>query len=463
MESFYVTLFSFENSPAEIKTTFPINHDFVGSWEVGLAEIAFTKSLVNIPRDLPIELVYYSIEKGSVPIRTDDAVVPYGHYTLPHLADTINNVIKLLMDEAKEQLPNTWIYHKDGANHYDTGKPSALFRPEKNYIQLFNGVAYYGDLIFIRPNPLLSTILGYDYLGMNIDMDDHFTKYLEIHYPQRDRKWNQLSDFTFEKINPYYLHDPLRKVYRRGTFNYETRNLFLLSDICTPRIVGERLRPLLRIVKIPSIPNYGSQVMNNYLHPQYIPVSKTKLENIELKIMESINPFKIEGPERIADFLYGQTIVTLHFRKRSDAVPVPSINPVTDNDFTEEVTAVKKAKIEVVRDTDSFTFAFDENTPAYKIVNKEGKHIPAIFDRMTQRLVPAVWSNIDEKWTFLYKVPSIYDSENATWVPAIFDATSNQWIPKKGSQLEVEDTLTPVEKIHGVPKIDVIKVPSKEL
>ena len=83
-------------------------------------------------------------------------------------------------------------------------------------------------------------------------------------------------------------------------------SLYVYSSIVEPRIVGDKIAPLLRIVPITG--RHGEMVTARFDHVQYIPVLSREFGSIETEISRHV-PF-----ER------GKVTVTLHFRRCSSGL-----------------------------------------------------------------------------------------------------------------------------------------------
>lgn len=111
-----------------------------------------------------------------------------------------------------------------------------------------------------------------------------------------------------------FLHkNKLNYVFKEGVHTAENNpltlggmyHIFVYSDIVQPQIVGDSLVPLLRIV---NITGEKGQVITETFRPYYLPINKVEFDTIEVLLCN-------EFGEEI-HFEQGQSIVTLHFRKK---------------------------------------------------------------------------------------------------------------------------------------------------
>ena len=87
-------------------------------------------------------------------------------------------------------------------------------------------------------------------------------------------------------------------------------SLYVYSSIVEPRIVGDNIAPLLRIVPITG--SHGEMVTARFDHVQYIPVLSREFGCVETEIRD--------GTGRPVPFERGKVTVTLHFRRCSSGL-----------------------------------------------------------------------------------------------------------------------------------------------
>ena len=83
-------------------------------------------------------------------------------------------------------------------------------------------------------------------------------------------------------------------------------SLYVYSSIVEPRIVGDKIAPLLRIVPITG--RHGEMVAARFDHVQYMPVLSREFEAVETEIRDDTS--------RPVPFERGKVTVTLHLRRR---------------------------------------------------------------------------------------------------------------------------------------------------
>lgn len=87
------------------------------------------------------------------------------------------------------------------------------------------------------------------------------------------------------------------------------KSLYVYTDIVSPQLVGDVMARLLRVVCV-DLKNYtyGGQGSETFTVPQYVPVSKQEIQEIEININDDSG--------NVAPFLAGTSTLVLHFRKR---------------------------------------------------------------------------------------------------------------------------------------------------
>ena len=87
-------------------------------------------------------------------------------------------------------------------------------------------------------------------------------------------------------------------------------SLYVYSSIVEPRIVGDKIAPLLR--RVPITGRHGEMVTTRFDHVQYIPVLSREFGSVETEIRDDTG--------RPVSFERGKVTVTLHFRRCSSGL-----------------------------------------------------------------------------------------------------------------------------------------------
>ena len=87
-------------------------------------------------------------------------------------------------------------------------------------------------------------------------------------------------------------------------------SLYVYSSIVEPRIVGDKMSTLLRIVPITGL--HGEMVAARFDHVQYIPVLSREFGSVETEIRDDTG--------QPVPFERGKVTVTLHFRRCSSGL-----------------------------------------------------------------------------------------------------------------------------------------------
>ena len=105
------------------------------------------------------------------------------------------------------------------------------------------------------------------------------------------------------------LTSPARSSVARGYSIVDLRrgfeSLYVYSSIVEPRIVGDKIAPLLRIVPITG--RHGEMVAARFDHVQYMPVLSREFEAVEIEIRDDTG--------RPVPFERGKVTMTLHLRR----------------------------------------------------------------------------------------------------------------------------------------------------
>lgn len=102
-------------------------------------------------------------------------------------------------------------------------------------------------------------------------------------------------------LNSTYTPIKIDQKYDNGVFLIN--NIYIYSDIIKYQYIGDTLAPLLRTINIPSKLSTESVI---YDSPHYIPVNKSSISTINIKITDELgNNIRFER---------GKTILKLHFR-----------------------------------------------------------------------------------------------------------------------------------------------------
>jgi hypothetical protein len=305
MESFYLTLPLNENKQHQgfFQTELDQNINLTGSWEVGLSEISFTKTWMNILTSQHIYLFYFdnNLAKSIGKHIIDDAIIPPGTYTKESLVFEINKVVAKHFDE------NLLRRNRD----IEICKfPYIKFDNNANKFKLVPGTTKKHGYLFILPEAQLCETIGYDFQEIIVNCEELYEKYSK-----------------FRKENPAHSnHLPTDEAFMEPKYPFSLEKikfLYVLSDICSDRLFGSTRKNLLRFVDVPHNSNYGDQVTISYNNPQYVLVKKNNFSNVTIKIRKEMNHRKhLESREDYVEFHGGFTIITLHFKKISnDKIP----------------------------------------------------------------------------------------------------------------------------------------------
>lgn len=124
-------------------------------------------------------------------------------------------------------------------------------------------------------------------LSLGMRMNDAFKKY-----------------FGFEEKGPYRNgHYTSKKPF---DLNAGLRLMYIYSDIVSYSAVGDTMTPLLRVCNVTG--SHGEETSITFTRPQYVPVAHRDIENIEININNELG--------QPMSFMFGKSVVTLHFRRK---------------------------------------------------------------------------------------------------------------------------------------------------
>ena len=249
MSDFYLTLPSNssmdvypDNTLTRYQTKLPHRIELEGRWEVGLVELQYPHNWYNVPKVSDRQMAISHVTNVAGEIEIGYFSIPPGYYN-PSI------LLQRIKAEAK----------------------ASLFSQEVVDIKLEHDEVdqmYVADLsgYVLDVGPHVSTLLG---------LDDTF-------FPPRPHRGESAIDI-----------DPIH-------------SLYVYCDLIEPRVVGDVLAPLLRIVPVTG--KHGETVMKSYENVHYIPLQRRAFENVEIDIRDRAG--------KSVPFERGTLNVTLHFRRR---------------------------------------------------------------------------------------------------------------------------------------------------
>ena len=115
--------------------------------------------------------------------------------------------------------------------------------------------------------------------------------------------------FGFDSSGPY--HGGLHTADQTFDVNVGCHLIYVYCDIASYTLIGNAKMPLLRVCSISG--KYGEMVRTIFTHPHYVPVVRREIETIEININNELG--------RPMPFVFGKSVVTLHFRRRNKLLP----------------------------------------------------------------------------------------------------------------------------------------------
>ena len=234
-----------DNTLAHYVTKLPQRIELDGQWEVGLVEIQYPHSWYNIPEDCDRQMtIMHTLDSGL--IETNIFHIPPGYYKPETLLERIKSL----------------------ATYAATIQTSAAGQ----------------DIIKLEYDEVDQTYVC-DLRGYMLDVGPHVASLLGLD-------------------NTYFPRGPHRG---RTAINADPiYSLYIYSDLVEPRVVGDVMAPLVRIV--PVLGKHGENIMKSYENVHYIPLQRRSFETVEIDIKDRTG--------KTVPFERGTLNVTLHFRRR---------------------------------------------------------------------------------------------------------------------------------------------------
>jgi len=262
MNQFYVTLPSNtendrDNGTGEYRVDLAHTLEFSGDWEVGLASIQYPFTWENFVD----EKFYFFIQKCA-PV---EVMISNGNYEkIEDLLHVMNSSYAVTLNKESKKLANSLMQSsKEVYKKYAKGlsfEYSALARRVEIHL---NGI----DKVF------LSKKLQYT-LGFLSTLSSISLNYNLATYPV-----DLTCGFT---------------------------SLYIYTDIIKPQLVGNVETTLLRTIPVKG--NYGETLVKDYSTIHYVDLLKKRFDSISISIKDDT--------DSTVKFLFGKTILKLHFRKK---------------------------------------------------------------------------------------------------------------------------------------------------
>ena len=253
MSEFYLTLPSNssveyypENTLTSFTTRLPNSIHLEGDWDVGLVEIQYPHNWYNIPEDIQKRSFSVRISANRSNQTNASFSIDKGYYpTMSHVIDAITRKINNATNETTQKM----------RMEYDeiTGKVNGSFE--------------------------------YD---LQLSTSNHMQRMLGLNSQSltmiRSRDWQATYGADLDPMDSLYVY----------------------CDVLEPRVVGDTLAPLLRIVPVEG--KHGDLITRIYENVHYIRVQKKNFQTVEINIRDRTG--------KKVSFEPGTLNVTLHFRRR---------------------------------------------------------------------------------------------------------------------------------------------------
>lgn len=275
---FYVTLCSNVinerdvNTIANFVTRLPAPLQLDSSWRVGLSEVHFTNSWVNLREDcrLRIKLAFADALDEDF---TTYTYLPAGRYD--DIAQLLSAIDTRLAGTVKPTVKDMPKFMVDNWNRR---------------ISLKYGYTTSMQPLMIMVGPELEDLLGLS--------EGYASSYAH--------KIIMLEDEVID-INPDTSADEIFTANRPYDLTGGIHSLFVYCDIVDYSIVGDSRVQLLRLAHIPADSSFGDAVIDRYENPHYLPLATKDISSIEVHIKDD--------SDTTIGFAFGRVKLVLHFVK----------------------------------------------------------------------------------------------------------------------------------------------------
>ncbi len=281
-QSFYLTLPSnvkglTDNKISNYVTYLPQTLKLGDNWEVGLAEITYTKSWYNVEGKHRFTIV----NEAGFSIETQATLKPGYYENIELLCDEINREIRELAD----------VFEYDGI------PPRMGYLPaEHRVIQQSGGNKAAKMLIHLGRE--LETMLGFQ------NEEDY------------EKIKNKMQKDSLHSEPLVLLYEHTKTMGRTAPHLFDLKAgihaLMIYSDLVQPSIVGNTYSQFLRSVQVDNSSKFGDDINIIFTKPYYFPLSCNEIDRILINI-------KDESGQDIA-FRFGRVVTTLHFRQKWKAI-----------------------------------------------------------------------------------------------------------------------------------------------
>ncbi len=237
-----------DNTISRFQTYLPQEISLESDHEVALTEIQYTNSFYNLPEDCDIQVRYRDVNPEDLTTRNivRNVTIKKGYYK------DIETLIGVCHNWVRRHTPNE-IKSDFQIDYLEISRKAKIRIPDntRNYRVSFP--------------KLLQAILGFG-----------------------DRS--------------YYRTEAAE---RSADINACVHSMFIYSNIVEPRIVGDAMVPLIRVLAVHG--THNEYVVDNFYHLQYIPLRLRNFRTIEIDLRNNMGT--------PMPFHSGEAILTLHFRK----------------------------------------------------------------------------------------------------------------------------------------------------
>lgn len=275
------------------------NLDLENDWEVGIKEISLMRSWYLLPIEQKIELIHYDRNQPGLYsiISSDEAIIGKHDYTIRELIDLINEKIRNYFTISRDKSQGVKL--KQNKDLEITNIPKLYYyEDKKNRIFMNPGIINENEKFFVRFEPYLSNLLGFQADYLHDKIISLFKSYERIEKTEKLTKIEPNDSLVSFSLNP--LDKNIIKT------------LYIFMDLVESSYFNNNLQQFIQFVNIPHDTKFGDQIFHHYENPSYYKLKKKSFKNINIHMFDNV---RFNHKFSLIPYLCGDLIITFNFRK----------------------------------------------------------------------------------------------------------------------------------------------------
>ncbi len=257
------------------------------------------KSWFLLPVDQKLELIHYDrLNRGLYSIiSSDECIVKKGNYSFENLTQIINEKI----DNYFEKKDDKYLI-KQKPDIEITNIPQIYYIKDKNRIFQKPGIINESEEFFIRFQPYLSNLIGFQSDHLHDKILKLYNRYNEI------EKTSQLPKIDLDRRVHFSINPIDENI---------IKTIYIFSDLVKPTDFNNNYEQFLQFINIPYDSKFGQQLFYHFENPNYYRLNSNTFSKIKFNLIDNI---RLNEKLSLVPILQGDLIITLHFRKMIDAM-----------------------------------------------------------------------------------------------------------------------------------------------